>query len=98
MKLALSLTLSRLLASPRSSHEDNFLSQVIDSPTRGDVILDLLVTDASELISVRIGGSLGCSDHALVEFTVLRDMGQAKSKVRTLTFRKKLSSLQGISQ
>ena len=27
--------------------EDNFLSQVIDSPTRGDVILDLLVTNVS---------------------------------------------------
>jgi len=30
--------------------EDNFLSQVIDSPSRGDVILHLLVTNASELI------------------------------------------------
>ncbi|KAK4826983.1 hypothetical protein QYF61_013083 [Mycteria americana] len=27
--------------------EDNFLSQVIDSPTRGDAILDLLVTNAT---------------------------------------------------
>ena len=27
--------------------EDNFLSQVIDSPTRGDAILDLLVTSTS---------------------------------------------------
>ncbi|KAK4806137.1 hypothetical protein QYF61_001060 [Mycteria americana] len=57
--------------------EDNFLSQVIDTPTRGDATLDLLVTNASELISdVKTGGSLGCSDHALVEFAVLRDMGQ----------------------
>ena len=69
--------------------EDNFLSQVTDTPTRGDAILDLLVTNTSELIGdIKIGGSLGCSDHALVEFAVLRDMGQAKSKVRTLNFRK----------
>ncbi|KAK4806906.1 hypothetical protein QYF61_012627 [Mycteria americana] len=62
--------------------EDNFLSQVIDSPTRGDAIPDLLATNASELIGdVKIGGSLGCSDHAPVEFAVLRDMGQAKSKL-----------------
>jgi len=27
--------------------EDNFLSQVIDSPTRGGTILDVLVTSAS---------------------------------------------------
>jgi len=31
--------------------KDNFLSQVIDSPARGDAILDLMVTNASELIS-----------------------------------------------
>ena len=48
-----------------------------------------MVTNASELISgVKTGGSLACSDRTLVEFTVLRDMGQAKSKVRTLNFRK----------
>ena len=48
-----------------------------------------MFTNTSELIGdVKIGGSLGCSDHALVEFAVLRDMGQAKSKVRTLNFRK----------
>ena len=53
------------------------------------MILDLLVTNASELIGdIKIGGSLGCSDHALVEFAVLRGMGQAKNKVRTLNFRK----------
>ena len=47
-----------------------------------------MVTNASELIgNIKIAGRLGCSDHALVEFTVLRDMGQAKSKVRTLNFR-----------
>ncbi|PKU39791.1 rna-directed dna polymerase from mobile element jockey-like [Limosa lapponica baueri] len=69
--------------------EDNFLSQVIDSPTRGDAILDLLVASASELISdVKAGGSLGCSDHALVEFAVLRDTDPAKSNIRTLNFRK----------
>ncbi|PKU49594.1 nedd4-binding protein 2-like 2 [Limosa lapponica baueri] len=58
-------------------------------PTRGDAILDLLVTNTSELISnIKIGGSLGCSDHAPVDFAVLRDMGQGNSKGRTLNFRK----------
>ena len=48
-----------------------------------------MVTSASELIGdLKIQGSLGCSDHALVEFAVPRDVGQAKSKVRTLSFRK----------
>jgi len=48
-----------------------------------------LVTNTSDLIGdVKTGGSLGCTDHALVEFAVLRDKHQVKSKVRTLNFRK----------
>ena len=48
--------------------EDNFLSQVIDSPTREDAILDLLLTNTRELIGdIRIGDCQGCSDHAVVE-------------------------------
>jgi len=48
-----------------------------------------MLTSASELISdIKTGGSLGCSGHALVEFTDLRDMGKARSIVRTLNFRK----------
>jgi len=69
--------------------EDNFLSQIIDIPTRVDAILDLMLTNASELIGdVKTGGSLGCSDHALVELTLLSDTGNLRSIVRTLKFRK----------
>ena len=42
---------------------------------------------------VKIGGSLGCSDHALVEFVILRNAGWAKSGVRTLNYRSKNSWL-----
>jgi len=69
--------------------EDNFMSQVIDGPTRGDGILDLLLTNANELIGdIRIGSCLGCSDHAMVEFTHPRDMGQTKIKIRMLNSKK----------
>ncbi|PKU44788.1 nedd4-binding protein 2-like 2 [Limosa lapponica baueri] len=52
-------------------------------------ILDLMVTNASELIGdIKIGGSLGCSDQALVNFAVLRNMCQVKSTVRTPDFGK----------
>jgi len=37
---------------------------------------------------VKNQGSLGCSDQALVEFAVLKDMGKARSTIRTLNFRK----------
>jgi len=44
---------------------------------------------ASEFIGgVKIGVSLGCSDHSLVGYTVLSDMGKARSIVRTLNFQK----------
>ncbi|GAB0209348.1 hypothetical protein GRJ2_003400500 [Grus japonensis] len=69
--------------------EDNFLIHVIDYLTRGEALLGLLLNKAEELIGeVKIGGSLGCSDHALVEFTILRDMGQVKSRDRILNFRR----------
>jgi len=59
------------------------------TPTRGDAILDLVVTNVSELVGdVKIGGILGCSDHALVELALLREMGITKSIVRTLNFRR----------
>ncbi|GAB0179484.1 hypothetical protein GRJ2_000413700 [Grus japonensis] len=67
----------------------NFLIQVTDSPTRAETFLDLLLTSMEELIKdVKIGGSLGCSDYSLVEFTILRDMGQIKNRVRMLNCRK----------
>jgi len=51
--------------------------------------LDLLLIIVSELIGdIRIGGFLGCSDHAMVEFVLWRDMRQVKSKIKKLNFRK----------
>lgn len=63
------------------------LNFLIDSPARGDVIWDLMVQH--ELIGdVKTGGSLGCCDHTLVDIAVLCDTDQAKSKVRTMNFKK----------
>ena len=40
---------------------DNFLVQILDRPTRGEALLDLLLTNTEEIIKgVNIGGSLGC--------------------------------------
>ena len=61
----------------------------MDTPTQRDAILDLMVTNESELTGdTKIGGSLGCRDHTLVESTVLGDMVKVKGIVRTLNFRK----------
>jgi len=49
----------------------------------------LLLTNGNELISdIRDGCCLCCNDCAMVEFTLLRDIGQVKNKIRKLNFRK----------
>lgn len=77
---------------PRSSLEVPFRKDWDLSPallTRRNVFLDLLVINTDELIrDTKTGGSLGCHDHSLVKFIVLRDIDQAKSKARTVNFRK----------
>jgi len=71
------------------SVKDKFLVQVIDGPTQGEALLDLVLTNAEESIrEVKIGGSLGCSGHALVEFVILKNVGLAKSRARTQCFRR----------
>lgn len=65
--------------------ENNFLAQVLEKPTRGEVILDLVLASADELIKgTETQGSLGCSDRALVEFEISKSGSLEKSKVRTL--------------
>lgn len=52
-------------------------------------MLDLLLTNAEMIITgVKVGGSLGCSDHAVAEFMISRNAGLANSGVRTLNFRR----------
>jgi len=58
-------------------------------PHLGEAVLDLLLTNTVQLIGdIRIGGCLGCGGHAVVEFTLFRDIGQVNSKIRKLNFRK----------
>lgn len=50
--------------------------------TRGEMLPGLVLTNADELIKeIKIGGCLGCSDHAMVELMISRNMGLTKSKV-----------------
>jgi len=55
--------------------------------TRGEVLLDLVLTNEAEIIKgIKNEVSLGCSDHALVEFLILRNVGLTRSGVKTLNF------------
>ncbi|GAB0185820.1 hypothetical protein GRJ2_001047300 [Grus japonensis] len=66
---------------------DNFLLQVIEEPTRRGAMLDLILTNKEGLVGdVKLKGSLGCSDHEIVEFRILRAARRARSKLTTLDF------------
>ncbi|GAB0202816.1 mitochondrial enolase superfamily member 1 [Grus japonensis] len=54
-------------------------------PTRRRAILDLVL--ANNEGNVKLKGSLGCSDHEMVEFKILRAARRAHSELTTLDFR-----------
>ncbi|GAB0203411.1 hypothetical protein GRJ2_002806700 [Grus japonensis] len=67
----------------------NFLLQVIEEPMRRGAMLDLVLTNKEGLVGdVKLRGSLGCSDHEMVEFRILRAARRACSKLTTLDFRR----------
>ncbi|GAB0207575.1 mitochondrial enolase superfamily member 1 [Grus japonensis] len=69
--------------------DDNFLLQMIEEPTRRGAMLDLILTNKEGLVGdVKLKGSLGCSDHEMVEFRILRAARRAHSKLTTLDFRR----------
>ena len=69
--------------------DDNFLLQVTEEPRRRGVKLDLILTNKEGLVeNVKLKGSLGCSDHEMVEFKILRAARTAHSKCVTLDFRR----------
>lgn len=62
--------------------EDNFLVQALDKPSRREALLDLVLTNAEIIEELKTEGSLGCSNHALVEFMIsrIKDWQKAKSR------------------
>ncbi|GAB0189066.1 mitochondrial enolase superfamily member 1 [Grus japonensis] len=56
---------------------------------RRGAILNLVLTNKEGLVGdVKLKGSLGCSDHEIVEFKILRAARRAHSKLTTLDFRR----------
>ncbi|KAK4822670.1 hypothetical protein QYF61_019037 [Mycteria americana] len=65
------------------------ISTVIEEPMRNGAMLDLVLTNREELVgNVKLKGSLGCSDHEMVEFKILRAPRRVHSKLSTLDFRR----------
>lgn len=78
---------SEVADNPGESVEDSLVLQLTDGLTRQEALLDLVLTNEDSIRDTKIGGSLGCSDHALVEFVVLKNAGLARSRPRTLCFK-----------
>ncbi|GAB0209598.1 mitochondrial enolase superfamily member 1 [Grus japonensis] len=71
------------------SIDDNFLTQVVEDPTRRGMLLDLVLPNKEGLVGdVKVGGSLGCNDHEMVEFRILHGRSRAISRIKTLDFRR----------
>ncbi|GAB0184184.1 hypothetical protein GRJ2_000884000 [Grus japonensis] len=69
--------------------DDNFLTQLVEEPTWREVLLDLVLTNKAGLVEdLKAGGSLGCSDHDMVEFRILRGRSRPVSRITTLDFRR----------
>ena len=69
--------------------DNNFLLQVIEEPMRTGAMLDLVLPNKEGLVrNVKLKGSLGCSDHEMVEFKILKAATRAHSKLTALDFRR----------
>ena len=63
--------------------------QVVEEPTRRDVLLDLTLKNKEGLVEdVRVGGSIGCSDHEMVNFRILHGRSRATSRITALDFKR----------
>ena len=68
---------------------DNFLMQVVEEPMRRGMLLDLVLTNKDRLVEdVKVGGSLGCSDHEMLEFSIMCGGSRARSRINTPDFRR----------
>ncbi|PKU44178.1 pre-mrna-processing factor 17 [Limosa lapponica baueri] len=65
--------------------DDNFLTQVVEKPTRRGVLLDLVLTNKEGLVEdIKVVGS----DYEKIEFRVMGSMHKTTSRTETLDFRR----------
>jgi len=65
--------------------DNNLLLQVIEEPTNRGAMLDIVLTSKEGLVgNVKRKGSLGCCDHEMMGFKILRAVSRAHSKLTAL--------------
>ena len=68
---------------------NEFLHQWVDKPTRGNNILDIVLTTEDDLISdLSVGENIGKSDHRIVRFQINIPQQKEKKSIKKLDFRK----------
>lgn len=73
---------------------ENFILQMIEELFERGAPLDLVFTNKEGLArNVKLKGNLGHCGHEMMEFTILRTVGRAPSKLTNLDFRREHSSL-----
>uniref|UniRef100_A0A452GZ21 Reverse transcriptase domain-containing protein n=1 Tax=Gopherus agassizii TaxID=38772 RepID=A0A452GZ21_9SAUR len=66
---------------------DGFLHQVVEVPTRGDAILDLVLVSSEDLVEeMVVGDNLGSSDHELIQFKLDGRINKCRSGIRVFDF------------
>ncbi|KAK4807115.1 hypothetical protein QYF61_018456 [Mycteria americana] len=69
--------------------EDCFLLQMLDMLTRNSALLDLLLPNQEDLLdNTTTNGSLGYSNHNIVEFKILLSTLKTSSRTKTMDFRR----------
>ena len=69
--------------------DGKFLIQVTEEMTSRDSLLNLMLTNEEKLFrGVKVRGSVGCSDHEIVELRILRGRNKARSSITTLDVRR----------
>ena len=69
--------------------QDNFLTQFVREPTRGNNILDIILGTDEDLVSqVQIKCPLGTSDHNIIECKLNIKKGNEQKPVQALSFRR----------
>ncbi|PKU46097.1 rna-directed dna polymerase from mobile element jockey- hypothetical protein [Limosa lapponica baueri] len=69
--------------------DDDFLTQLVEEPTRREALLDLVLTNREGLVEdIKVGGDLGYSDHGKIEFRIVSSTRKPISRTETLDFRR----------
>ncbi|PKU47503.1 hypothetical protein llap_2145 [Limosa lapponica baueri] len=69
--------------------DDNFLTQLVEEPSRREALLDPVLTNEEGLVEdIKVEGNLGCSDHGKIEFRIVGSTHKAISRTETLDFKR----------